>query len=175
MTGVLKIRDYRPDDFASIHEIVHRRYKRQISEKLDLPDLILIDGGKGQLHAAYQALSNLGVEDTPLASIAKREELIFVQGQEEPIVLDPQSPMLHLLQEIRDEAHRFAITYHRRRRAARDFASELDAIRGIGEKRKKRLLQNFGSVAGVRRASLEELRPFVGDKLALKIKEVLGD
>ena len=182
--GLMNRKEYRrfrlktvdgPDDFASIHEIVHRRYKRQISEELDLPNLILIDGGKGQLHAAYQALAKLGVEDTPLASIAKREELVFVQGQDEPVVLDPQSSMLHLLQEIRDEAHRFAITYHRRRRAARDFASELDTIRGIGEKRRKRLLQNFGSVAGVRRASLEELRPFVGDKLALRIKEALGD
>jgi len=162
-----------PDDYASIYEVVHRRYKRQLSESKPLPDLVLIDGGKGQLHFAYQALSKLGIDDTPLASIAKREELVFVQGQEESIALDRQSPMLHLLQEIRDEAHRFAVTYHRKRRSARDFASELDSIPGIGEKRKKRLLQNFGSVAGVRRASVEELTPFVGGRLAERIKNSL--
>jgi excinuclease ABC subunit C len=161
-----------PDDYASIYEVVYRRYRRQLSEGKPLPDLILIDGGKGQLHFAYQALAKLGIDDTPLASIAKREELIFVQGQEEAIVLGPQSSMLHLLQEIRDEAHRFAVTYHRKRRSARDFASELDSIPGIGEKRKRRLLQNFGSVAGVRRATIEELSPFVGSKLAERIKKI---
>jgi excinuclease ABC subunit C len=157
-----------PDDCASIHAVVSRRYQRQLAEDKPLPDLILIDGGKGQLHSAYQALAKLGIEDTPLASIAKREELVFVQGQEEAIALDPQSPELHLLQEIRDEAHRFAVTF-----SARDFASELDDIPGVGEKRKKRLLQNFGSVAGVRRASIGELSPFVGRKLAERIKAAL--
>lgn len=161
------------DDYASIYEVVFRRYQRQLSESGSLPDLILIDGGKGQLHFAYQALSKLGIDDTPLASIAKREERVFVQGQDEAIILNPQSPMLHLLQEIRDEAHRFAVTYHRKRRTTRDFTSELDKINGIGEKRKKRLLQNFGSVAGVRRATVEELSPFVGRKLAERIKKAL--
>jgi len=121
----------------------------------------------------FEIGQNETIISTPLASIAKREELVFVQGQEESIALDRQSPMLHLLQEIRDEAHRFAVTYHRKRRSARDFASELDSIPGIGEKRKKRLLQNFGSVAGVRRASVEELTPFVGGRLAERIKNSL--
>jgi len=161
------------DDYASIYEVVHRRYRRQLAENKPLPDLILIDGGKGQLHSAYQALVKLGIEDTPLASIAKREELIFVQGHGEAVVLNPKSPMLHLLQEIRDEAHRFAVTYHRKRRSVRDFSSELDCIPGIGEKRKRRLLQNFGSVEGVRRATVEELCPFVGNKLAERIRKSL--
>ncbi len=163
-----------PDDFASIYEAVHRRYKRLLAEGAGLPDLILIDGGKGQLHSAYVALSELGVEDTPLASLAKREEHVFLQGQEEPLILDRGSRVLHLLQEIRDEAHRFAVTYHRKRRSLRDFSSELDAIPGIGEKRKKRLLRSFGSVARIRQATREELAPFVGEKLAASLKEKLG-
>lgn len=164
-----------PDDFSAISEVVRRRYRRLLDEEHPLPHLILIDGGKGQLHAAYQVLAELGIEDTPLASIAKREERIYVQGQEEPIRLEPTSPVLHLIQEIRDEAHRFAVTYHRRRRSLRDFTSELDAVPGIGDKRKKRLLRNFGSVARIRRASEEELVPFVGRKLARLLKEHLGE
>jgi excinuclease ABC subunit C len=137
--------------------------------------LILIDGGKGQLHSAYQALSKLGIEDIPLASIAKREEWIYVQGREDPVILPRNSPVLHLMQEIRDEAHRFALTYHRKRRSIRDFHSELEQIPGIGEKRKKRLLRNFGSLARIRRASVEELMPFVGEKLARTILQTLMD
>lgn len=181
--GVMSKKDYRkfkiksvegPNDFASMHEVVKRRYRRLIDEESPLPDLILIDGGKGQLHFAYQALSELGLDEVPLASIAKREELIFVQGEEEPIALSHSSPLLHLIQEIRDEAHRFAVSYHRKRRSIRDFSSELDGIEGIGEKRRKRLLQNFGSVARILQASVEELTPFVGATLAQKIKERLG-
>ena len=180
--GAMKRSEYRKfrirtvqgaDDFASIFEVVHRRYTRVLEEERPFPDLILIDGGKGQLHSAYQALQGLGVEDVNLASIAKREEVIFIQGQDEPLVLERDSPVLHLIQEIRDEAHRFAVRYHRKRRSMRDFDSELDQIPGIGEKRKKRLLRNFGSITGVRQASLEELIPFVGEKLARVIKERL--
>ncbi len=161
------------DDFSSIHEVVHRRYRRILDEGSSMPDLILIDGGKGQLHTAYQALSRLGTEETPLISLAKREEEIFIMGQEDPLTLDKTSPVLHLAQEIRDEAHRFAVTYHRKRRSIRDFASELDGIPGIGDKRKKRLLRNFGSVNRIRQASVEELTPFVGKKLADLIKQSL--
>ena len=160
-------------DFASIYEAVNRRYQRILAEAKHLPDLILIDGGKGQLHFAYQALSELKIEGIPLLSIAKREELVFVQGQEDPIRLEKTSPVLHLIQEIRDESHRFALSYHRKRRALRDFTSQLDEIDGIGEKRKKRLLRNFGSVRRIGEASLEELTPFVGEKLARSLKEKL--
>ncbi len=181
--GRMSRRDYRkfkirsvegPDDFAAMYEAVRRRYRRVLNDGAEMPDLVLIDGGKGQLHFAYQALSELAVEETPLASLAKREELIFVQGQDEPVALQRSHPGLQLLQEIRDEAHRFAVTYHRKRRSLRDFASELDGIAGIGEKRKKRLLRNFGSVARIRRASERELVPFLGRKLARRVKETLA-
>ncbi len=163
-----------PDDYASIYEAVHRRYKRVLAEEQDLPDFILIDGGAGQLHFAYQALAELGIEDLPLASIAKKEELIHVMGQEDVLRLEKSSPTIRLLQEIRDEAHRFAVTYHRKRRSLRDFHSVLDDIPGIGQKRKKRLLRSFGSVAGIRRASERELIPFVGPKLARVVKKKLS-
>lgn len=181
--GVMKKSDYRkfkiktvqgPDDCASIREVVHRRYQRLLQENKSLPNLVLIDGGKGQLHFAYQALSELGIEDIPLASIAKREELIFVQGQDHPLILEQTSPVLHLIQEIRDESHRFALSFHRRQRSFRDFTSELDQIEGIGAKRKKRLLRNFGSVSRVRQATLAELVPFVGEKLARVLKAKLS-
>lgn len=182
--GLMKRSEYRKfkiksvegaDDFASMQEAVKRRYSRLLKEQSKLPDLVLIDGGKGQLHSAYQALSELGLEDLPLASIAKREEHLFVQGQEEPIILSHRSPLLHLIQEIRDEAHRFAVTFHRQRRAMRDFTSELDEVPGIGEKRRKRLLQNFGSLARIRRASIEELTPFVGRKAAEALKQRISE
>ena len=163
-----------PDDYASIYEAVHRRYKRVLAEEQDLPDFILIDGGPGQLHFAYQGLAELGIEDLPLASIAKKEELIQVMGQEDVLRLEKSSPTIRLLQEIRDEAHRFAVTYHRKRRSLRDFHSVLDDIPGIGQKRKKRLLRSFGSVAGIRRASERELIPFVGPRLARVVKEKLS-
>ena len=176
--GLMSRKDYRkfkvrtvegPNDVESIREVVRRRYRRVLDEGLDLPELVLIDGGKGQLHSAYQALSELGLDDLPLASIAKREELIFLHGAEDAVRLDHTSPALHLLQEIRDEAHRFAVTYHRKRRSSRDFGSELDQVPGIGAKRKRRLLQNFGSVTRIRQAVLEELTPFVGKKVAQAI------
>ena len=163
-----------PDDYSALREAVRRRYRRLLDEEQAIPHLILIDGGKGQLHSAYQALSELGIEDTPLISLAKREEHIFVKGREDTVVLDRGSPLLHLVQEIRDEAHRFAVSYHRKRRSIRDFGSELDRVRGIGEKRKKRLLRNFGSVSRIRRATTEELVPFLGEKLAIRVKESLS-
>ena len=181
--GVMKKSEYRQfklrevqgaNDCASIYEVVHRRYHRLLEEGQKLPDLILIDGGKGQLHFAYQALSELAIEDTPLVSIAKREEQLFVQGQEDPLILENTSIVLHLLQEIRDEAHRFALSFHRKRRSLKDFASELNRIPGIGDKRKKRLLRNFGSVTRIGRASVAELTPFVGQKLARQVKEALA-
>lgn len=180
--GVMTRRGYRkfkirvptvPNDFAAIQEVVFRRYRRLLKEGGELPHLVLVDGGKGQLHSAYQALSNLGLDDIPLASIAKREEIIFVQGQEDGFSLPRSSPALHLIQEIRDEAHRFAVSYHRKRRSLRDFRSELDAVPGVGPKRKKRLLQNFGSTRRIRQASIEELTPFLGEKLAKRLKEYL--
>ena len=163
-----------PDDYASIYEAVKRRYKRVLAEEQKLPDFILIDGGPGQLHFAYQALVELGIEDLPVVSIAKKEELIHVMGQEDVLHLKKSSRTLRLLQQIRDEAHRFAVTYHRKRRSLRDFHSVLDDIPGIGQKRKKRLLRSFGSVAGIRRARERELIPFVGAKLARLVKEKLG-
>ncbi len=164
-----------PDDYASICEAVRRRYRRVLAEETALPDFILIDGGPGQLHFAYQALAELGIEDIPVAGIAKKEELIHVMGQEAPLRLEGSSRTLRLLQEIRDEAHRFAVTYHRKRRSLRDFHSVLDEIPGIGQKRKKRLLRSFGSLAGIRRASERELVPFLGAKLARLVRERLDE
>lgn len=162
-----------PDDYQSIYEAVYRRYKRRLTEQSPLPNFILIDGGKGQLHSAYQALSKLEIEDIPLASIAKRNEWIYIQDREDPVILPDHSPVLHLIQEIRNEAHRFALAYHRKLRSMHSFHSELERIPGIGEKRKKRLLRNFGSLAQIRKASIEELIPFVGKKLARTILERL--
>src|SRR5579871_956855 len=141
------------DDFASMREVVTRRYKRLQEEKKPFPSLVLVDGGLGQLHAAADALEALGITNQPLASIAKREEVIYVYGQEdEPVVLDRHSPVLHLVQMVRDESHRFAVTFHRKRRQMRDRKSELLEIPGIGERTRQRLLQHFGSVRAVQDA-----------------------
>ena len=160
--GRMKKSDYRKfiirtvegnDDFASMREVVTRRYSRLQEENMPMPGLVLIDGGLGQLHAAAEALEAIGIIDQPLASIAKREEIIYVYGQEdEPVVLDRFSPMLHLIQSIRDEAHRFAVTFHRTRRNARQLTSELDQIPGVGAITVKKLLKEFGSVERVRAA-----------------------
>lgn len=155
------------DDFASMREVVARRYKRLQEEKRPLPSLILIDGGIGQLHSAAESLEELGLVAQPLASIAKREEIIYLFGQEdEPIVLDRHSPVLHLIQQIRDESHRFAVTYHRKRREMRDRTSELRDIPGIGESTTKRLLQHFGSLQAVKQASYAALTSVVTNKQA---------
>ncbi|MBX7220259.1 MAG: excinuclease ABC subunit UvrC [Blastocatellia bacterium] len=160
------------DDFASMHEVVKRRYSRLLREEKTLPDLVLIDGGKGQLSAAARAMREIGLEAVPMVAIAKREELLFVKGREhEPVRIDHHSPMLHLVQMVRDEAHRFAVTYHRKRREMRDFDSELLAIPGVGPKLKNRLLRNLGSVDNIRRATAAELLPFVGPQKAAQIVE----
>ena len=178
--GRMKKADYRKfiirtvvgnDDFASMREVVTRRYQRLQEEKQPMPGLVLIDGGLGQLHAAADALEAIGIVDQPLASIAKREEIIYVYGQEdEPVVLDRFSPILHLIQSIRDEAHRFAVTFHRSRRNARQLTSELDTIKGVGKKTVQRLLKEFGSSELVREAPEEKLAAVVGRAAARKVK-----
>ncbi|HEU5451296.1 MAG TPA: excinuclease ABC subunit UvrC [Terriglobales bacterium] len=160
------------DDFASMREVVTRRYKRLQEEKKPLPSLVLIDGGLGQLHAAADALAELQITSQPLASIAKREEIIYVHGQEdEPVVLDHHSPVLHLVQLIRDEAHRFAVTFHRKRREMRDRSTELLAIPGVGASTTRRLLQHFGSVKAVSEADEAALTAVVNRAQASAILE----
>lgn len=150
------------DDFASMREVVFRRYRKAIAAGGPFPDLILIDGGKGQLGAAYDALRELGLGNLVAAGIAKKEELLYVRDAADPIALPATSPALLLVQRIRDEAHRFAVTFHRARRTRRDLTSELDEIPGIGPGRRRALLRTFGSVTGVRRATREELTKVVG-------------
>jgi excinuclease ABC subunit C len=179
--GVMKKSDYRKfkvrsvegeaNDFQSMYEVVGRRYSRLLREDKALPNLVLIDGGRGQLDAAARALHELGLEALPTAAIAKREELLFVKGRQEPVRIDHHSPVLHLIQMVRDETHRFAVTYHRQRREMRDFTSELTSIPGVGDKLKTRLLRNFGSLKRVSEASIAELRPFVGERQARRIVE----
>jgi len=160
----------RNDDFASMREAVTRRYRRVLEEKKELPGLILIDGGIGQLHAAAQALDALQIINQPLASIAKKEEILYVLGQEdEPIVLERHSPVLHLIQHIRDETHRFAVTFHRQLRRKRQTETALKDIPGVGPLTAQKLLKEFGSVANIRRAGLEKLSGVVSRKSAEKI------
>ncbi len=169
--GRMKKSDYRKfiirtvegvDDFASMREVVTRRYKRIQDEKKEMPSLILIDGGLGQLHAAAEALAALQVINQPLAAIAKREEIIYIFGQEdEPVALDHHSPVLHLVQLIRDEAHRFAVTFHRKRRQMRDRSTELREIPGVGESTTRRLLEHFGSLQAVKQADVAALSAVV--------------
>jgi excinuclease ABC subunit C len=160
-----------PDDFAALREVLHRHYENVLEQDDgNLPDLVLIDGGRGQLSAAVSALDELGLENQRVASIAKREEIVYVKGgADEGIALPRESPVLHLIQKMRDEAHRFAVTYHRKRRELRDFDSELMNVPGIGETRKKVLLRAFGSLERVKSASFEELAPYVGPKAASRI------
>jgi excinuclease ABC subunit C len=158
------------DDFASMREVVHRRYKRLKDEGQPMPSLVLIDGGLGQLHAAAEALEELGLTSQPLASIAKKEEVIYVYGnEEEPVVLDRRSPVLHLVQMIRDESHRFAVGYHRQRRSMRDRSSELLDIPGVGSLTRQRLLAHFGSLRDVQQATAESLAAVVPKKTAESI------
>jgi excinuclease ABC subunit C len=178
--GRMKKADYRKfiirtvvgnDDFASMSEVVTRRYSKLQAENAPMPGLVLIDGGLGQLHAAADALEALGITTQPLASIAKREEIIYVYGQEdEPIVLDRFSPVLHLVQTIRDEAHRFAVTFHRTRRNASRLQSELQEIPGVGKKTVEKLLRTLGSSESVRLAQEDELAAVVGRAAARKVK-----
>jgi excinuclease ABC subunit C len=170
--GRMKKADYRrfiirslsglPDDFQSMREVVTRRYKRIQEEGMSMPDLVLIDGGIGQLHAAQSALDELNIVDQSLASIAKREEIIYIAGREdEPIVLERRSPVLRMIQQIRDESHRFAINFHRERRGRRTLTSELNEISGIGLKTTQKLLTHFGSLAKIRQATVEDLQDVV--------------
>ena len=159
-----------PDDFASMREVVGRRYRRLLEEGKELPDLVLIDGGKGQLSAATEALAELGLGDQPVASLAKREELIFVPGHDEPVALPRSSPILQFVQRVRDEAHHFAIGFHRQTRSKRTLRSELDEIPGIGPIKRRKLLSRFGSLRGVRGASIEELTSAVGRTTAERIR-----
>ena len=183
--GAMKKADYRKfqvktvtggDDFAYMREIVHRRYKRLLDQKIAtgqdcFPSLILIDGGLGQLHAAADALAEIGIHTQPLASIAKKEEIVYVYDHENaPVVLERRSPVLHLIQKIRDESHRFAITYHRKRRQMRDRDSELDRIPGVGPRTRQRLLQHFGSIRGIKQATPDALTAVVNPATAEKIR-----
>lgn len=182
--GGMKRSDYRRfiiktvpqnDDFASMREVVGRRYRRVIEEKQSLPDLILIDGGIGQLHAAAAALESLQIINQPLASIAKKEEILYAYGKEDdPIALDHHSPALHLVQQIRDEAHRFAVTFHRARRSGREFTTELLNIKGVGAKTARKLLSHFGSLEAMKRLSPEELGQIVKPTQARSIHEFLA-
>jgi excinuclease ABC subunit C len=176
--GKMRKADYRsfnikglqqPDDFASIRQAVERRYRRILEETGNLPDLIMIDGGRGQLNAALDALAELGVEDTPIVSLAKREEEIYVPGIPEPLRLPRDDYGLRLLQQVRDEAHRFAVSRHRARRSARTLHSKLDELAGIGPRRRRLLLTTFGSVTGVREATLEQLQEALGSSMGRKI------
>jgi excinuclease ABC subunit C len=183
--GKMKKSDYRKfiiktvvgnDDFASMREVVTRRYSRLQEEGIPMPGLVLIDGGIGQLHAAADALEAIGISDQPLASIAKREEIIYVYGQEdEPVVLDRFSPILHLVQSIRDEAHRFAVTFHRSRRNTLQLTSELDRIEGVGSKTVRKLLKEFGSSELVRRATEDQLAGVVGRAAARRVRAFYGE
>jgi excinuclease ABC subunit C len=162
--------DHRPpptnNDFAAMHEVVLRRYRKLLEQGGPFPDLIVIDGGKGQLSAAYEALEELGLANLVAIGIAKKEELLYTRQHADPIALAPSDPALLLVQRMRDEAHRFAVTFHRQARTMRDLRSELDDVSGIGPRRRRELLTKFGSVAGVRRATREELAAAVGAKLA---------
>jgi len=162
------------DDFASMYEAVVRRYRRLQEEKKKLPDLILIDGGLGQLHAAAEALESLQIINQPMASIAKKEEILYVLGQEdEPVILERHSPVLHLIQQIRDETHRFAVTFHRQRRGKRQTETALKDIPGVGARTAQKLLREFGSAANVQRAGVEKLSQLVTRKNAERIIEHL--
>jgi excinuclease ABC subunit C len=149
-----------------MREVVQRRYRKVLEEGGPFPDLIIVDGGKGQLSAAYEALESIGLSNLVAIGIAKKEELLFTKGRAEPIVLPEHDPALLLIMRIRDEAHRFAVTFHRKARTLRDLRSELDQVPGVGPRRRKALLAAFGSVAGVRRATREELGSVVGPRLA---------
>lgn len=181
--GQMKKSDYRKfiiktvpgnDDFASMKEVVGRRYRRLLQEKKPLPDLILVDGGMGQLHSAASALDDLQIINQPLASIAKKEEILFVHGREqEPVALDHHSPALHLIQQIRDEAHRFAVTFHRARRGSRQLTTDLLKIPGVGAKTAKKLLAHYGSMEALKSLSAEELSQVIRPSQARKVSQAL--
>jgi excinuclease ABC subunit C len=165
------------DDFASMHEVVTRYFTRRTEEGKPLPDLVVIDGGKGQLNAAHAAMSALGLAAMPMISLAKREEEIFMIGRSDPLRLSRRSPALRVLQQARDEAHRFAITFQRKRRAVRTVTSELLKVPGIGDAKRRQLLEAFGSLQGVRDAPVEAIAalPGFGTKTAERISAALRE
>ena len=165
----------KPDDFAAMREVVLRRYRRVLEQGDELPDLVLIDGGKGQLSAALDALEELGLSHLPMVSLAKKEEWIFRPELPEPIVLDQHSPARQLLQRVRDEAHRFAVTFHRQQRKARDMSSSLESIPGVGPKKRRRLLTRFRSLKGVKAAALEDLQELLGERLGAQVHQNLRE
>ncbi|HET9193863.1 MAG TPA: excinuclease ABC subunit UvrC [Vicinamibacterales bacterium] len=164
-----RIRGAAQDDFAAMREVVYRRYRKVLENGGPFPGLILIDGGRGQLSAAYEALETIGLGNLVAVGIAKKEEVLFTRERPEPVVLPAHDPALLLIQRIRDEAHRFAITFHRKARSMRDLRSELDDVPGIGPRRRRALLRAFGSLAGVRRATREELESVVGARTATAV------
>ena len=157
------------DDFAAMREVVQRRYRKILEDGGPFPDLILIDGGKGQLTAAYDGLQEIGLGNLVAIGIAKKEELLFTRDRTDPIALPENDPALLLIERIRDEAHRFAVTFHRKARSMRDLRSQLDDVPGIGPRRRRALLTKFGSLAGVRRATREELDAVVGPRAAAAV------
>ena len=161
------------DDFRSMAEAVDRRYRRVLAEDKPLPDMILIDGGRGQLNAALTALNRLGIEGITIAGLAKREEELYVPEREEPIRLERRDPALHLVQTVRDETHRFSVASHRRRRSKRTLTSALDELPGIGDKRKRLLFERFGSVSGVKQASAQDLINVLGKKVGQSLYDEL--
>ena len=165
------------DDFASMQEVIERRYTRLLKEKREFPDLILIDGGKGQLNAAYEVLQELGLQKQPIIGLAKKEEEIFKPGKSEPIIISHHSTALHLLQRVRDEAHRFAVSYHRKLRSRRLTHSLLDKIPGVGPTRRKALLRHFGSLGEIKKANITKLKEVdgVSGKTARKIYDYLRE
>ncbi|WP_286170255.1 excinuclease ABC subunit UvrC [Halocella sp. SP3-1] len=162
-----------PDDFAMMQEVIERRYSRLLSEDKSLPDLILIDGGKGQLSAAYDILCKIGLAEQEIIGLAKKEEEVFLPGQSEPIIIPRNSAALHLIQRVRDEAHRFAVSYHRKLRSRRLTHTMLDDIPGIGPKRRDALLRHFGSLAEIREASIGQLKAV--DGVSSKTARVIFD
>jgi excinuclease ABC subunit C len=169
-TGILR------DDFASMQEVVERRYRRLQAENKALPSLILIDGGLGQLHAAAKALDKLAIINQPMASIAKKEEILYVLGREdEPVILDHHSPVLHLIQQIRDETHRFAVTFHRQRRSTTRLRTGLTDIAGIGNRTAQKLLRRFGSVTRLKELSVDDIAAEVPRAQAQRVYDALHD
>ena len=162
-----------PNDVASLQEVIRRRYIRVIREKEPFPDLILVDGGKGQLNAAKAVLDELGLSQLRVVSLAKKEEIIFTPSRKDGIRLERTSPALKLFQNIRDEAHRFAISFHRLRRKKKSFESRLDGIQGIGRKRKAALLVKYRNLEEIKKASVEELAEITGRKIAQSLLDNL--
>jgi excinuclease ABC subunit C len=164
-----------PDDVAMMKEVIKRRYTMLLENNLTLPDLILVDGGKGQLNAGFSVLKELGIDGIPIIGLAKRFEEIFVPNKKEPIILPRNSYLLKIFQRVRDEAHRFAVKLHKKRREKRVQRSVLEDIKGIGPATRNKLLNHFGSVENIRKASLEKISQIVSHEIALEIKKALKD